>query len=71
MVLTHTNGMKAFTIIEKENDMNIIMKRVRLKDSKDEVRRMPEKQAAVLVKTGEYVYATRTEWKDAGRNMKG
>lgn len=38
--------------------MNIIMKRVRLKDGTD-VYRVPEKLAVVLVKTNQYVYATR------------
>ena len=48
--------------------MNTIMKRIRLKDG-EVVHRVPEKRAAELVKTGEYVYATRDEWKAAGRSM--
>lgn len=52
--------------------MHTVMKRVRLKykEDKSKVRRVPEKVAAELVKTGDYVYATRKEWKDAGRDMK-
>ena len=46
--------------------MNIVMKRVRLKDG-TEVRRVTEKLADELIKAGEHVYATRTEWKEDGR----
>lgn len=46
------------------------MKRVRLKDGTD-VYRVPEKLAVVLVKTNQYVYATRAEWQANGRSLKG
>ncbi len=49
--------------------MNTIMKRVRLKGDTAVVYRVPEELAQSLVKGGQYVYATRTEWKAAGRKM--
>ena len=48
--------------------MNIVMKRIRNKNS-GEVLRVPEKCADALVKTGDYVYTTRAAWKAAGREM--
>ena len=54
--------------------MNTVMKRVKLARPgyKEDagVRRMPEAMATKLVASGLYVYATRSEWKANGRNMK-
>ena len=47
--------------------MKTIYKRVKLKDDPTKVVRVPEKMAVTLIKTGEYVYATRAEWKANGR----
>ena len=50
--------------------MKTIYKRVRVKDG-TKTYRVPEKRAVILIKSGEYVYATRAEWKADGRNMDG
>ncbi len=49
--------------------MITIMKRVRLKGDTEVVYRVPEELARSLVKGSYYVYATRAEWKAAGRKM--